>query len=294
MSFVANLNGDELGKVEGVTFKNRILQYYNSLGGSVNCAFGKVLLDEKSVSSDIGHPNYKSKTCSFAAIKDVLEKGSVTTPMKHHFVHGKKQPTGVISANITIGGIPFKMDVVVIQSLDGTLRIRCHDVYQLPPNENYQRGTVTNCILENNNIPSYDLFGNYIAKVQEKNKTNKENNIKFSKNMIKGKIKGKIRLTESQLHGLIKESIKNVLHEKEDWDKQEQYQIVMDAIMDLYDLEATSLSEADTCWEILDTMPEIEKSLQLIGQEIRNIRMHMRQTYSNLPRVSRTKRLHRV
>ena len=30
MNFVANLNSDELGKVEGVTFKNRILQCQTS------------------------------------------------------------------------------------------------------------------------------------------------------------------------------------------------------------------------------------------------------------------------
>ena len=94
--------------------------------------------------------------------------------------------------------------------------------------------------------------------------------------------RNKIRLSESQLRNLIKESVKKVFYE----DREEQEQIVKDAIMDLYDLEATSLSKASNCWEILDTMPEIEKSLQKIGQEIRNIRMLMRQTYINMPRVS--------
>ena len=75
---VANLNGSEFGPVGGSTLRQQICSFYASIGGVAKSAFGDVLLDDKSVKSDLGHPNYRNKTCSFAAVKDVLEKGIMT------------------------------------------------------------------------------------------------------------------------------------------------------------------------------------------------------------------------
>ena len=145
---VANLNGTEFGPVVGSTLRQQICSYYASIGGIAKSSFGDVLLDDKSVKSDLGHPNYRNKTCSFAAVKDVLENGIETKSMAHYHIHDKKQETGVISANIMIKGQPFKMDVVVIKGLDEVLRVRCHDVYQTTIAENHQKGLITKRILE--------------------------------------------------------------------------------------------------------------------------------------------------
>ena len=145
---VSILSGAEFGPVVGSTLRQQICSFYASIGGMAKTAFGDVLLDDKSVKSDLGHSNYRNKTCSFAAVKEVLEQGIITKPMANYGVHGKKQQTGIISANITIKGQPFKMNVVVIKNADGTLRVHCHDVYQTTITENHQKGLITKRILK--------------------------------------------------------------------------------------------------------------------------------------------------
>lgn len=145
---VAILNGNEFGPIQGQPLKNRIEQLFKSQGGLANTPFGEVVLDKKGIKNDLWHPNYLNKTHSFAAIKDVLEKGKITTPFDYHEVHGKNQPTGIISAYILIAEQPFRMDVTVIGNEDGVLRLYCHDVYQIPITENRQRSIITNYVLE--------------------------------------------------------------------------------------------------------------------------------------------------
>lgn len=209
---VANLNGSEFGPVGGSTLRQQIRSFYASIGGVAKTAFGEVLLDDKSVKSDLGHPNYRNKTCSFAAVKDVLEKGIIIKPMAHYGIHGKKQETGIISANIMIKGQPFKMDVVVIKNEDEILRVRCHDVYQTTLAENHQKGLITKRIRRTLiESPSCCPNGDSGAKIKQKTKTAKDNNIKTENytNMNKKLI----RLTESDLKQIVKESVSKLLKE---------------------------------------------------------------------------------
>ena len=97
---VAILNGNEFGPIQGQPLKNRIEQLFKSQGGLANTPFGEVVLDKKGIKNDLWHPNYLNKTHSFAAIKDDLEKGKITTPFDYHEVHGKNQPTGILSVHI--------------------------------------------------------------------------------------------------------------------------------------------------------------------------------------------------
>ena len=176
---VANLNGSEFGPVSGSTLRQQIRSFYASIGGIAKSSFGDVLLDDKSVKNDLGHPNYRNKTCSFAAVKDVLENGIETKPMAYYGVHGKKQETGVISASIMIKGQPFRMDVVVIKNEDEVLRVRCHDVYQTTLAENHQKGLITKRIRRTLiESPSCCPNGDSSAKVEQIIETTKDNNIK--------------------------------------------------------------------------------------------------------------------
>lgn len=212
---VANLNGSEFGPVGGSTLRQQICSFYASIGGVAKSAFGDVLLDDKSVKSDLGHPNYRNKTCSFAAVKDVLEKGIMTKPMAHYGIHGKKQETGIISANIMIKGQPFKMDVVVIKNEDEILRVRCHDVYQTTLAENHQKGLITKRIRRTLiESPSCCPNGDSSAKVEQIIETTKDNNIKTKKYTYMNN-KKQIRLTESDLKQIVKESIKRILKEND-------------------------------------------------------------------------------
>ena len=208
---VANLNGSEFGPVGGSTLRQQIRSFYTSIGGIAKSSFGDVLLDDKSVKSDLGHANYRNKTCSFAAVKDVLENGIETKPMAHYGIHGKKQETGVISANITIKGQPFRMDVVVIKNEDEVLRVRCHDVYQTTLAENHHKGLITKRIRRTLiESPSCCPNGDSCAKVQQNIETNNNNNIK-TKNIRMNK--KQIRLTESDLKQIVKESVNKILNE---------------------------------------------------------------------------------
>ena len=210
---VANLNGSEFGPVGGSTLRQQICSFYASIGGVAKSAFGDVLLDDKSVKSDLGHPNYRNKTCSFAAVKDVLEKGIMTKPMAHYGIHGKKQETGIISANIMIKGQPFKMDVVVIKNEDEILRVRCHDVYQTTLAENHQKGLITKRIRRTLiESPSCCPNGDSSAKVEQIIETTKDNNIKTKKYTYMNN-KKQIRLTESDLHRIVNESVRRIIKE---------------------------------------------------------------------------------
>ena len=210
---VANLNGSEFGPVSGSTLRQQIRSFYASIGGIAKSSFGDVLLDDKSVKNDLGHPNYRNKTCSFAAVKDVLENGIETKPMAYYGVHGKKQETGVISANIMIKGQPFRMDVVVIKNEDEVLRVRCHDVYQTTLAENHQKGLITKRIRRTLiESPSCCPNGDSSAKVEQIIETTKDNNIKTKKYTYMNN-KKQIRLTESDLHNIVKESVSKILSE---------------------------------------------------------------------------------
>lgn len=196
---VANLNGTEFGPDSSSTLATRIIAFYQSVGGVAHCEFGDVLLDAASVRSDLGHKNYLNKTHSFAAVKEVIEKGTVTTTWGYYGVHDKVQPTGVISANITIGGNPFRMDVVIIGNREGVLHVRCHDVYQLPLKENRQRESliskrVHKVLLENSSRNPFD------------------DGAKLCQNA--DKCKNLIRLNESELRSIVKECVVRILSEE--------------------------------------------------------------------------------
>ena len=240
---VANLNGTEFGPVGGSTLRQQIRSFYASIGGVAKSEFGDVLLDDKSVKSDLGHPNYRNKTCSFAAVKDVLEKGIMTKPMAHYGIHGKKQETGIISANIMIKGQPFKMDVVVIKNEDEILRVRCHDVYQTTLAENHHKGLITKRIRRTLiESPSCCPNGDLTANVEKNTEITKDNNIKEEKYTYMKKL---IRLTESDLHRIVKESVNRIMNEgwmNGDYIDDEHYDAMMQA-KDESDMDADEMGE---------------------------------------------------
>lgn len=65
---------------------------------------------------------------SFAAIKDVLEKGEIILPLDYYATNGKKQMTGMMAAPIVIGTDSFICVVVVIYNLQEK-RLYLHECF---------------------------------------------------------------------------------------------------------------------------------------------------------------------
>ena len=114
---VCTLSGDEFLPKPGITFAQQILNFFLSQGGLAHSPWGDVLLDMKGIQSDKSHGIGRIKAASFAAIKDVLEKGSIILPLDYYATNGKKQMTGMIAAPILIGDDSFICVVVVIYNL---------------------------------------------------------------------------------------------------------------------------------------------------------------------------------
>ena len=125
---VISLTGNEFLPVEGIPFAKQILDFFNAQGGVAHSPFGDVLLDKKGIQSDKAHGIGRIKAASFAAVKDVLEKGSVILPLDYYSTSGKKQMTGMMAAPILIGDDSFICVVVVIFNLSEK-RLYLHETF---------------------------------------------------------------------------------------------------------------------------------------------------------------------
>ena len=114
---VCILTGQEFLPQPNITFAEQVLNYFKAQGGVANSPWGEVLLDMKGIQSDKAHGIGRIKAISFAAIKDVLEKGQIILPLDYHKTNDKKQMTGIIAAPIIIGSDTFICVVVVIYNL---------------------------------------------------------------------------------------------------------------------------------------------------------------------------------
>ena len=125
---VCVLSGDEFLPKAGTTFAQQVLEFFNTQGNIAQSPWGEVLLDMKGIQSDKSHGIGRIKAASFAAIKDVLEKGSVILPLDYYATGGKKQMTGMMAAPILIGTDSFICVVVVIYNLQER-RLYLHETF---------------------------------------------------------------------------------------------------------------------------------------------------------------------
>ena len=89
------LTGDEFLPVAGMSFAEQVFLYFQQQGGVAASPWGDVLLDMKGIQSDKSHGIGRIKAASFAAIKDVIEKGEIILPLDYYATNGKKQMTGI-------------------------------------------------------------------------------------------------------------------------------------------------------------------------------------------------------
>ena len=114
---VITLTGNEFLPKPDITFAQQVLEFFNAQGGVAYSPWGEVLMDMKGIQSDKSHGIGRIKAASFAAIKDVLEKGAIILPLDYYATGGKKQMTGMMAAPILIGDDSFICVVVVIYNL---------------------------------------------------------------------------------------------------------------------------------------------------------------------------------
>ena len=125
---VITLTGNEFLPVSGVSFAQQVLDFFVSQGGIAHSPWGDVLLDMKGIQSDKSHGIGRIKAASFAAVKDVLEKGTIVLPLDYYATGGKKQMTGMMAAPILIGTDSFICVVVVIFNLKER-RLYLHETF---------------------------------------------------------------------------------------------------------------------------------------------------------------------
>lgn len=125
---VCILSGNEFLPKEGITFAEQVLNFFLSQGGVAHSPWGDVLLDMKGIQSDKSHGIGRIKAASFAAIKDVVEKGTVVLPLDYYATSGKKQMTGMLAAPILIGTDSFICVVVIIYNLTER-RLYLHETF---------------------------------------------------------------------------------------------------------------------------------------------------------------------
>ncbi|MBO4455176.1 MAG: hypothetical protein J5759_01885 [Bacteroidales bacterium] len=125
---IIKLTGDEFLPKPGETFAQQILDFFVSQGGVAQSPWGEVLLDKMGIQSDKSHGIGRIKAASFAAIKDVLEKGTIILPLDYYATGGKKQMTGMMAAPILIGTDSFICVVVVIYNLQER-RLYLHETF---------------------------------------------------------------------------------------------------------------------------------------------------------------------
>lgn len=124
---VIELSGNEFLPLEGKTFVQQVEDFFQNQGGVAHSTFGDVSLDKKGIKNDINHGIGRLKSASFAAVKDVLEKGIIINPLKQYQTNNKKNPTGMIAAPILIGEEKYVCVVEVIANRK-TNRLYVHEV----------------------------------------------------------------------------------------------------------------------------------------------------------------------
>lgn len=210
---VCVLKGDEFLPKEGMTFAQQVTTYFVAQGGFANSPFGVVVLDKKGVQNSKQHGISRIKSASFAAVKDVLEKGIIILPLDNYGTNNKKEMTGMIAAPIQIGEEKYVCVVEVIANLEQQ-RLYLHESFLT---KNLQEVVASNSVHGNNVNASSPQPQGEIAKVlhnyliSKQNEQNNDNNIK--EHYMKSKT-NKIRLTESDLHRIVENSVKKILESK--------------------------------------------------------------------------------
>jgi hypothetical protein len=124
---VANLTGKEFEAKEGVTLKQQVNHFFNSIGNITQSVFGEVVLDNRVYKDDSAHGQGREKIATYNALPAILENGMDILPMAEH---KKGVRSGMVGAPITIDGKEYIAVAVVreINDNSGRKRLYVHEV----------------------------------------------------------------------------------------------------------------------------------------------------------------------
>lgn len=223
MEPVASVSTESVNSLEGKEFKENVL---DSLPYTQNMQALQYAVNAKSIGIIYAHHcvGRPLKKAALTVLKSVLEKAVVVKPWRKG--HNKKQQTGMVAAPILIDGIKYLCGVtlqknanrqiipiaIVIKDKDGNVvEEKVIDNISVPDNSNGNSNVGTNHCGDAA-ITSQDANQPFqIASLQQISQTNKQNN---ENKQYSNMNKNRIRLTESQLHRIIKESVKNIVNEQ--------------------------------------------------------------------------------
>ena len=129
MCIVASVTGNEIWNSTGKTTVEKATIYYSLQGGFADSKFGKVILDKRSAKNSRSHGIGPSKVQAYAVVKDVLEKGTIMVPMDYYHTNKNKEyQTGMVAADVEIGGQKYTCVVTVCMNNTGLIRVWNHEV----------------------------------------------------------------------------------------------------------------------------------------------------------------------
>ena len=208
-----SINGDELQKISGTTFIDKVVQLFIQQGGVAKSPFGDVVLDRKGAKNSKSHGIGSSKAQAYAAIKDVLEQGAIQLPMAQYNTNpNKKLLTGMIAANIQIGSVPYTCVVEVCKNADGLIRLYNHEV--TPIQTQKPQDVVATSRVSDGEITTRQHQGAMAKIAKDFQNTNTQIKNQQDTNMkTENRKRNVVRLTESQLKQMITESVRWTLNE---------------------------------------------------------------------------------
>ena len=125
---VAILTGDEFAKREGITLTQQVTEYYTAVGGkALSPVYGEVILDKKGVDDDFAHGIGRIKAIAFAAVPQIIEKGTIILPMSQH-KNDSQIESAMIGAPIEIASKEYIGVVVIRRNKSGDTRLYIHEV----------------------------------------------------------------------------------------------------------------------------------------------------------------------
>ena len=203
---VISISGNEIQQMSGATFIEKVVAFFAQQGSIAKSPFGDIVLDKRGAKNSKNHGIGVEKAKAFAAVKDVLEQGSVQVPMGQYKTNpNKKLLTGMIVANIQISGNAYTCVVEVCRNADGLNRLYNHEVTPLGTQK--PQDVVATSRVSGGDAAPRQHQGEMAKVTKDFQSNNKETN--ESKNMKKNTIK----LNESQLRKVIAESIQQTLNE---------------------------------------------------------------------------------
>ena len=125
---VITLTGNEFAKIEGITLKEQVMAFFNSIGNTAISVFGEVILDNKAFKSDSAHGMGRNKIVAFRALPEILSKGIEILPMGYHKASEPNVKSGMIGAPIRIAEKEYVAVAVIRQNKEGDNRLYVHEV----------------------------------------------------------------------------------------------------------------------------------------------------------------------